>query len=105
MVLIDDLGINISVKYTGDNITNCKKFISYMVSIKARKKLKGSEWIVSKDHFEDIKSKFEYTIKINPWNSIGADMKLQPYPYQREAIYYALNNPNSLLILPTGSGK
>ncbi len=105
MVLIDDLGINISVKYTGDNITNCKKFISYMVSIKARKKLKGSEWIVSKDHFEDIKSKFKYTIKVNPWDSIGINMKLQPYPYQKEAIYYALNNPNSLLILPTGSGK
>ena len=105
MVLIDDLGINISVKYIGDDLANCKKFISYMVSIGARKKFKGSEWIVFKDYFEDIKSKFEYTIKINPWNSIGADMKLQPYPYQREAIYYALNNPNSLLILPTGSGK
>ena len=105
MVLIDDLGINISVKYIGNDLANCKKFISYMVSIGARKKFKGSEWIVFKDYFEDIKSKFEYTIKINPWNSIGANMKLQPYPYQREAIYYALNNPNSLLILPTGSGK
>lgn len=105
MILIDDLGINISVKYIGDDLANCKKFISYMVSIGARKKLKDPEWIVSKDHFEDIKSKFEYTIKINPWDNIGANMKLQPYPYQREAIYYALNNPNSLLILPTGAGK
>ena len=32
-------------------------------------------------------------------------MKLQPYPYQKEAIYYALNNTNSLLMLPTGAGK
>lgn len=105
MILIDDLGINISVKYIGDNITDCKEFISYMISIKAHKKPKGPDWIVSKDHFEDIKSKFEYTIKINPWDSIGSYMKLQPYPYQKEAIYYALNNPNSLLILPTGAGK
>ena len=105
MILIDDLGINISVKYIGDNITDCKEFISYMISIKAHKKPKGPNWIVSKDHFEDIKSKFEYTIKINPWDSIGTNMKLQPYPYQKEAIYYALNNPNSLLILPTGAGK
>ena len=103
MILIDDLGINISVKYIGDNITDCKEFISYMISIKAHKKPKGPDWIVSKDHFEDIKSKFEYTIKINPWDSIGTNMKLQPYPYQKEAIYYALNNPNSLLILPTGA--
>ena len=105
MILIDDLGINISVKYIGDNITDCKEFISYMISIKAHKKPKGPDWIVSKDHFEDIKSKFEYTIKINPWDSISTNMKLQPYPYQKEAIYYALNNPNSLLILPTGAGK
>ena len=105
MIIIDDLGINISVKYIGDNITDCKEFISYMISIKAHKKPKGPDWIVSKDHFEDIKSKFEYTIKINPWDSIGTNMKLQPYPYQKEAIYYALNNPNSLLILPTGAGK
>lgn len=105
MIIIDDLGINISVKYIGDNITDCKEFISYMISIEAHKKPKGPDWIVSKDHFEDIKSKFEYTIKINPWDSIGSHMKLQPYPYQKEAIYYALNNPNSLLILPTGAGK
>ena len=105
MIIIDDLGINISVKYIGDNIADCKEFISYMITIGARKKPKVPDWIVSKDHFEDIKSKFEYTIKINPWDSIGSHMKLQPYPYQKEAIYYALNNPNSLLILPTGSGK
>ena len=105
MIIIDDLGINISVKYIGDNITDCKEFISHMISIEAHKKPKGPDWIVSKDHFEDIKSKFDYTIKINPWDSIGTNMKLQPYPYQKEAIYYALNNPNSLLILPTGAGK
>ena len=29
MILIDDLGINISVKYIGDNIADCKEFISY----------------------------------------------------------------------------
>ena len=105
MILIDDLGINISVRYIGRDIADCKLFISYMTSIRALKKSKGSEWIVSKDHLEDIKSKFDYTIKENPWDSIGTDMKLQPYPYQKEAIYYALNNPNSLLILPTGAGK
>ena len=103
MIIIDDLGINISVRYTGRDVADCKLFISYMTSIRALKKFKGSEWIVSKDHLEDIKSKFDYTIKENPWDSIGTDMKLQPYPYQKEAIYYALNNTNSLLMLPTGA--
>lgn len=40
-----------------------------------------------------------------PWNDIGADMLLTPYPYQKEVIYHAINNPQSLLICPTGSGK
>ena len=103
MIIIDDLGINISVRYTGRDVADCKLFISYMTSIKALKKPRSSEWIVSKDHFENIKSKFDYTIKENPWDSIGSHMKLQPYPYQKEAIYYALNNTNSLLMLPTGA--
>ena len=105
MIIIDDLGINISVRYTGRDVADCKLFISYMTSIRALKKPRSSEWIVSKDHFESIKSKFDYTIKENPWDSIGLNMKLQPYPYQKEAIYYALNNTNSLLMLPTGAGK
>ena len=86
MIIIDDLGINISVKYIGDNITDCKEFISYMISIEAHKKPKGPDWIVSKDHFEDIKSKFEYTIKINPWDSIGTNMKSESQQEKRERL-------------------
>lgn len=105
MILIDDLGINISAYYKGDSLTECKQFISYMISKSAHKKPKGPNWILSKEHLEDIKSRFDYEIIINPWDNIGSDMKLTPYPYQKEAIHYAINNPNSLLILPTGSGK
>ena len=105
MVLVDDLGINISVRYMGENIAECKYFISYMISIGASKKPKNPDWIVSKEYYKDIKTKFEYTIKENPWDNIGTDMKLTPYPYQKEAIYYALNNPHGLLLLPTGAGK
>ena len=105
MILINDLGINLGLKYSGNNINTCKDFTAYMVSINATKKFKTSEWIVPKSYLEEVQSKFEYKIQINPWDDIGASLKLSPYPYQKEAIYYALNNPNSLLILPTGSGK
>lgn len=105
MILVDDLGINIGVRYLGKDVATCKEFISHMVSIGATKKLKSAEWILSKDYLNDIKTKYDYKIKENPWDNIGESMKLSPYPYQKEAIYYAINNPNSLLILPTGSGK
>lgn len=41
----------------------------------------------------------------NVWDDMGATMKLQPFPYQKEAIYHAIHNPNTLMILPVGSGK
>lgn len=105
MILINDLGINLSLKYIGDSIVECKRFISYMISIRAMKKSKGPEWIVPKSYLEDVQDKFDYELKNNPWDNMGKEMKLSPYPYQKEAIHYAINNPNSLLILPTGSGK
>ena len=105
MILINDLGINLNLKYVGVDITECKQFINYMLSLDALKKPKNSEWIVPKSYLEDVQSNFEYELQVNPWDNMGADLKLAPYPYQKEAIYYAINNPNSLLILPTGSGK
>lgn len=38
-------------------------------------------------------------------SDIGSTMKLQPYLYQKEAINFALNNKNALIILPCGSGN
>ena len=38
-------------------------------------------------------------------DDIGTTMKLKPYMYQREAIKFALDKKNALIILPCGSGK
>lgn len=38
-------------------------------------------------------------------DDIGKSMKLKPYLYQREAIKFAIDNINSLIILPCGSGR
>lgn len=36
---------------------------------------------------------------------IGSTMKLTPYPYQKEAIKFCLDNKHALLVLPCGAGK
>ena len=36
---------------------------------------------------------------------IGSTMKLTPYMYQKEAIKFALDKKNALIILPCGSGN
>ena len=67
-------------------------------------------WIFHYSKLEEIKSLFDTILYQNEYlepdyMSMGQDMKLQPYEYQKEAIYYAINNLNSLMVLPCGSGK
>ncbi len=34
----------------------------------------------------------------HPWDDIGSDMLLSPYPYQKEVIYHSINNTQTLLV-------
>lgn len=62
------------------------------------------------DNHQDMLIPVKYEIpKIKRYDkeldNIGKSMKLKPYLYQREAIKFAIDNINSLIILPCGSGK
>lgn len=58
-----------------------------------------------KSTLDDLSEEFEVEFIKQPWHDIGTDMKLEPYPYQKETIYHIINNPNTLAILPVGAGK
>ena len=58
---------------------------------------------IVKKYFKDIVFENEYTAP--PYMSMGESMKLQPYDYQKECIYFILNHDNTLLVAPCGSGK
>ena len=67
-------------------------------------------WIFNISKLDEVKSYFkdiEYENEFIPpvYDDIGKDMKLQPYNYQKEAIYFAINNKEALLVLPCGAGK
>lgn len=68
-------------------------------------------WIFHYNKFNDIIKAFDnkvhYENEYFPpvYNDIGKNMKLQPYDYQKEAIYYAVENKEALLVLPCGAGK
>lgn len=68
-------------------------------------------WIFHYSKFNDIVKAFSnkvvYENEYNPpeYLDMGKNMKLQPYDYQKEAIHYAINSRNALLVLPCGSGK
>lgn len=51
-------------------------------------------------------SRFQTQVKeVSDWESIGADMKLQPYSYQKEIIKFCLDAETALVVAPCGSGK
>lgn len=68
-------------------------------------------WIFHYNKLNDIIKAFDnkviYENEYNPpaYIDIGKNMKLQPYDYQKEAIYYGIQNKNALLVLPCGAGK
>ena len=71
---------------------------------------KGGGWIFPYSRLEDVKACFNDIVYENEYNppdymNIGKDMKLQPYEYQKEAINFAINNNEGLLVLPCGAGK
>lgn len=74
--------------------------------------LKDKGWLVPTT--DELKTVFSYQdptekpiIKIDDsaYADMGKNMKLQPYPYQKEAIKFCIDNLKALLVLPCGSGK
>ena len=103
-IKIFDLGYNIRVVFEGAK-EEYGSYFEYVINQEDATKDETKGWIIPKTCLEDIQSKFDTEIVKQPWDDIGKDMKLKPFPYQREVIYFAFNNPESLLILPPGRGK
>lgn len=68
-------------------------------------------WIFHYNKLQDVLDAFDNNVVyeneyIEPiYSDMGKDMKLQPFDYQKEAIYFAIANKEALLVLPCGSGK
>lgn len=105
MLEIKDLGYNIRVIFKGNN-EDYLSYVNYIASLEdSYKDYNDKGWIVPKDYLDTIKENFQIQFKKEDWDDIGKDMKLQPFPYQKEVIYHALNNPEYMLVLPPGAGK
>ena len=69
------------------------------------KRIDENNWIVPKEVISLLEKNFEVETVTVPWEEIGNTMKLQPYDYQKETVYFGINNGSSLFLLPTGAGK
>lgn len=102
------------VKFNGDR----KYFMNYISKIMSKLLYcaepnleKTGGWIFHYSKLKEVVSVFnnevefenEYTPPV--YFDMGKNMKLQPYDYQKEAIYFAINNLNALMVLPCGSGR
>lgn len=57
------------------------------------------------EFLEEVKPKTNKTSDIKDYEDMGKSMKLQPYDYQKEAIKFAIDTHEILIVYPCGSGK
>lgn len=67
-------------------------------------------WIFHHSKLTEVTSYFDNILYENEYSApdyinMGEDMKLQPYEYQKEAIYFGIQELEALMVLPCGSGK
>ena len=115
MIKIKFLENNTFLVRNNGGIKSFNKYINIIYSkllycAKPNFKDKSGGWIFHYNKLEEVKQAFndiEYENEYiePPYKNIGSDMKLQPYDYQKEAIHFAINNENALLVLPCGAGK
>jgi N12 class adenine-specific DNA methylase len=117
LIRAESKGPNYLVRFTGSK----SQFTEYIKKISAVKSKawdnETKSWIIPKTDFPAVVKSFkyiEYVEEAAPDDvsasyeriaGIGDDLKLPPYEYQKEAIQFSLNNPETLLILPCGAGK
>lgn len=99
-IKITEIDNGYRINYIG-NLENFDTYISIIYESGFIPDFKNGGYICQS--FSDIQKHFPNVR--HPLDAIGKDMKLQPYLYQKEAINFALNHQNSLLILPCGAGK
>lgn len=105
MIQILNLNNNIGVIHIGDNKEEFLRFFDIIKSCNAQRDPQTNCFVVDSQFLELFQEQFETQMVQQPWEKMGADMKLPPFSYQKEAIYFGLNNLNSLMILPPGTGK
>ena len=108
MISYRNIGNFYEVIFLGDNLIDFNKF--HKAIKHTRKGFIYHEdtlaFKISKDGIDKLLDAFPSAILIaNEYDDIGDTMKLTPYLYQKEAIFYALKRQKALIILPCGSGK
>ena len=100
-------GDRYELKYIG---TDLSSFLKIMINIPTKKRNFTTKcWTVEEKDLEILQQHmqvvFDIPHDINVNNEIGNTLKLKPFPYQKEAIQFALEKKNALLVLPCGAGN
>lgn len=105
MIQIIDLGNKIETIHIGNDKEEFIRYFFYIAKFKGEKNPSTNGWTVDKQFLEKFKEEFEIEIVEQSWKNMGEEMLLPPFDYQKEAIYFGLNNLNCIQILPPGAGK
>lgn len=108
MISYRNIGNHYEVIFLGDNLKDFNMFHKAIKDIRAGfiPYEHTLAYKIPKANMDSLLKEYPNATYIaNEYDNIGDTMKLTPYLYQKEAIHFALNKQNALIILPCGSGK
>ncbi len=99
------------VKYVGSSSEEFDRYL-LIVNKDDSASYRDGGWILSEDSICKIKEDFN-TDSFNississaePEDDIGKELKLSPFPYQRDIIKYCLEKQKAIIVAPCGAGK
>lgn len=108
MISYRDLGSYYEVVFMGTTLNEFNEFHKNIKTIRCGiiPLEQTIAYKIKKTDIDKLLSVYHNALYIkNEYDDIGSTMKLTPYLYQKEAIHFALQKQNALIILPCGSGK
>lgn len=105
MIQITNLDNKIETVFIGENRKEFLQYFNLIKQLNGEKNSSTNGWTVDKQFIELFKKQFDIEIVEQPWQQMGEQMLLPPFNYQKEAIWFGLNNLNCIQILPPGTGK
>lgn len=108
MISYRDLGNYYEIIFLGDNLSDFNLFHKNIKNIPKEiiPLQNGLGYKIHKSYLKELLKAYPNATHIlNEYDSIGDTMKLSPFLYQKEAIHFAIDKENALIILPCGSGN
>ena len=92
------------LEYTG-SLDAKHNVLRVLASSSNNRRVDTDNWIIDNQTKNILESNYSIEYITVPWENIGVGLKYTPYDYQKETVFFGINQNNALFCLPCGAGK